>query len=83
MKEHILRGNSLWNHLLQELQLLQYLEDTNGDVILVALYNFLPDGLYGRESIPLASSKLPMGATVRIAGPFLKIFQDGSRGIRI
>jgi hypothetical protein len=59
------------------------LEDSNGDVILVALYNFLPDGLYGRESIPLASSKLPMGATVRIAGPFLKIFQDGSRGIRI
>ncbi len=59
------------------------LEDSNGDVILMALYNFLPDGLYGRESVPLASSKLPMGANVRIAGPFLKIFQDGSRGIRI
>ena len=59
------------------------LEDSNGDVVLMALYNFLPDGLYGRESIPLASSKIPFGATVRIAGPFLKIFQDGSRGIRI
>ena len=59
------------------------LEDSNGDVVLMALYNFLPDGLYGRESIPLASSKIPLGATVRISGPFLKIFQDGSRGIRI
>ena len=59
------------------------LEDANGDVILMALYNFLPDGLYGRDAIPVASTKLPVGATVRIAGPFLKIFQDGSRGIRI
>ena len=59
------------------------MEDSNGDVVLIALYNFLPDGLYGRDSIPLASTKLPPGASVRIAGPFLKIFQDGSRGIRI
>ena len=58
-------------------------EDSNGDVIHVALYNFLPDGLNGRESIPMASTKFPMGATVRFAEPFFKIFQDGCRGIRI
>ena len=55
------------------------LEDSNGDVILVALYNFLPDGLYGRESDPV----VPKGCIVRIAEPFQKVFQDGSRGIRI
>ena len=59
------------------------MEDSNGDVVLIALYNFLPDGLYGRDSIPLASTKLPPVASVRIAGPFLKIFQDGSRGLEL
>ena len=55
----------------------------NGDVILVALYNFLPDGLYGRESDPVANAKIPKECIVRIAEPFQKVFQDGSRGIRI
>jgi tetratricopeptide (TPR) repeat protein len=59
------------------------LEDSNGDVILVALYNFLPDGLYGKESDPVSAAKLPKGCTVRISEPFLKVFQDGSRGIRV
>mmetsp|Transcript_11305 Transcript_11305/g.24868 ORF Transcript_11305/g.24868 Transcript_11305/m.24868 type:complete len:772 (-) Transcript_11305:116-2431(-) len=59
------------------------LEDSNGDVILLALYNFLPDGLHGRESIPVASGKIPKGCSIRIAEPFQKVFRDGSRGIRI
>ena len=59
------------------------LEDANGDVILIALYNFLPEGLYGEESVPVASAKIPKGSTVRIAAPFMKVFRDGSRGLRI
>ena len=59
------------------------LEDSNGDVILMALYNFLPDGLHGPESNPVASAKIPKGCTIRIVEPFQKVFRDGSRGIRV
>jgi len=59
------------------------LEDSNGDVVLVALYNFLPDGLCGQESNPVASAKIPKGCTLRIVEPFQKVFRDGSRGIRV
>lgn len=51
--------------------------------MLIALYNFLPEGLFGDESVPVASAKIPKGATVRIAAPFMKVFRDGSRGLRI
>eukprot|EP00956_Cyclotella_meneghiniana_P042069 scaffold248346_cov46-Cyclotella_meneghiniana.AAC.1 len=60
-----------------------FLEDSNGDVILLALYNFLPDGLYGEAAVPIASQKIPKGGKIKIAAPFMKIFRDGSRGIRI
>ncbi|KAL3775629.1 hypothetical protein ACHAWO_001896 [Cyclotella atomus] len=59
------------------------LQDSNGDVILVALYNFLPDGLHGEESVPIASMKIPKGGRTKIAAPCMKVFRDGSRGIRI
>ena len=59
------------------------LEDKNGDVLLIALYNFLPDGVSGSAADPIASAKIPKGCTVRIAEPFLKVFKDGSRGVRI
>ncbi len=59
------------------------LEDLNCDVILVVLYNFLPDGLHGGVSDPVANAKIPMGCTICIAEPFQKVFQDGSQGIRI
>lgn len=59
------------------------LEDSNGDIIPVALYNFLPDVLYGRASIPVVSAKISKGCTIRIAEPFQKLFRDGSRGIRV
>ncbi len=54
------------------------LEYSNGDVILVTLYIFLPDGLHGRESDPVANAKIPKGCIVCIAEPFQKVFQDGS-----
>jgi hypothetical protein len=59
------------------------LQDSNGDVILVALYNFLPDGLHGEESVPIASMKIPKGGRTKIAAPCMKVFRDGSRGIRM
>ena len=59
------------------------LEDSNGDVVLIALYNFLPEGLFGEESVPVASAKIPKEASVRITAPFMKVFRDGSRGLRI
>jgi len=33
------------------------LEDCNGDVVLVACYNFLPDGVCGPDSVHLATEK--------------------------
>ncbi|KAL7466782.1 hypothetical protein ACHAXS_007064 [Conticribra weissflogii] len=60
------------------------LEDGHGDVVLVACYNFLPDGVWGPDSVPLAAEKgLGNGNTIRIKGAWLKLFRDGSRGIRI
>lgn len=59
------------------------LEDKNGDVILIALYNFLPDGVSGSEADPIASAKIPKVCTVCIFEPFLNVFKDGGRGIRI
>ena len=59
------------------------LEDCNGDAVVLALYNLLPDGLHGDDSIPLASKFIPKRCTVCIVEPFLKVFRDGSRGLRI
>jgi len=59
------------------------LEDRNGDVILIALYNFLPQGVTGTAAEAMAFEKIPRGSHVQIAEPFLKIFNSGQRGIRI
>lgn len=59
------------------------LEDSNGDVVPVVLYNFLPGGLHGEASNALACMKFPKGCKVRIAEPLFKVFRDGSRGIRV
>eukprot|EP00977_Amphora_coffeiformis_P003426 scaffold638_cov168-Amphora_coffeaeformis.AAC.8 len=58
-------------------------QDRNGQLLLVCFYNFLPDGVRGIDAEPLLQQKLPMGATLRIAEPFYKIFGDGRRGIRV
>lgn len=78
-----IEGTDLGKPFIPQVGTTTVFEDSNGDVIHVALYNFLPDGLNGRAYIPLASNKLPKGGTVRIAEPFYKMFQDGCRGIRI
>ena len=59
------------------------IQDGNGQLLLVCFYNFLPDGIKGVEAEPLLRQKLPMGATLRVAEPFCKIFGDGQRGVRV
>lgn len=59
------------------------LEDDDGQVIFVAFYNILPDGVKGEERSALACEIISKGSRIRIAEPFYKIFQDGTRGIRV
>ena len=59
------------------------LEDAAGDHIQLGLYNQLPGGAVGPRSVKLAQRHFPKGAHVRIAEPFLKIFRDGKRGVRV
>lgn len=59
------------------------IQDRNGHLVRVCFYNFLPDGIMGIDAEPLLRQKMPMGATLRIAEPFYKIFGDGQRGIRV
>jgi tetratricopeptide (TPR) repeat protein len=51
--------------------------------VAVAFYNVLPAGLCGADAEPLLRAKFPLGATLKVAEPFFKIFRDGSRGIRV
>ena len=59
------------------------LEDAAGDHIQLGLYNQLPGGAVGQRSLKLAQRHFPKGARVQIAEPFLKIFRDGKRGVRV
>ena len=59
------------------------LEDAAGDHIQLGLYNQLPGGAVGPRSLKLAQRHFPKGARVQIAEPFLKIFRDGKRGVRV
>jgi len=43
--------------------------------LFLALFNLLPDGLHGDDSIPLASKFIPKRCTVHIVEPFLKVFK--------
>lgn len=51
--------------------------------ILISFYNLLPDGICGAAAEPILQQEFPMGATLRVAEPFYKIFGDGQRGIRV
>jgi tetratricopeptide (TPR) repeat protein len=57
----------------------------NGHIqyVLVAFYNVLPAGLCGTDAEQLLRAKFPLGATIKVAEPFFKIFRDGSRGVRV
>lgn len=59
------------------------IQEKEGDVLLVCFYNLLPDGMNGKAAEELLKVELPMGATLRVAEPFFKIFGDGQRGVRV
>ena len=58
-------------------------QDDRGENLLLCFYNCLPDGIKGIEAEPLLKRKFPLGAKIKVAEPFLKIFGDGQRGIRV
>jgi hypothetical protein len=61
-----------------------FLEDSNGDVIQLGLYNQLSNTRPGYSGIAQAVVMFPKGTRLAIAEPFLKIFHDGrGRGVRV
>ena len=84
-KDCMLEGSLLVDPFTPVIGTTTLLQDCYGDVILVALYNFLPEiTSQCQDKIDvLAKLKLPKGSKVRIFEPYCKIFRDGSRGIRI
>ncbi|CAJ1351164.1 unnamed protein product [Effrenium voratum] len=59
------------------------LEDSAGQLTQLGLYNQLPGGAVGSDALMLADKMFPKGATLRIAEPFMKVFRDGNRGVRV
>lgn len=59
------------------------MRDTSGNVIQLGLYNQLPGGASGPESQAAADACFPRGTKLAIAEPFMKVFMDGNRGIRV
>ena len=56
------------------------LEDDDGDVIQITLYNIIP---HSPDKFYLAEKMVPHGSQIRIIEPFLKICRDGNRAIRV
>eukprot|EP00438_Fugacium_kawagutii_P011269 Skav224333 [mRNA] locus=scaffold1353:234583:235812:- [translate_table: standard] len=59
------------------------LQDQQGEVVQLGLYNQLPGGVTGHQAQQLAEKQFAKGATLEIAEPFLKIFRAGTQGIRV
>jgi len=61
------------------------MEDESGDVVKVALYNALADGVpnHPQARYAAANSVLPRGQAVAIVEPYYKMFADGTRGVRV
>lgn len=59
------------------------LQDSDGSIIKICLYNFLPAGAFGQEADEIAKTMIPKDSVMRVSEPFLKIFRDGTRGIRV
>lgn len=59
------------------------LEDGQGNIVKICLYNFLPPGVSENDADLIGKKMLPKDSKVKILEPFYKIFKDGSRGIRI
>ncbi len=61
-----------------------FLQDhSKGDIIQIALYNYVPGKMSRLDEIEYVRKHLPKGTRVEIAEPFTKIFLDGNRGVRI
>ena len=60
--------------------IITYLEDDNGDYVMLDLYNMIS---LGTNKWELAEQKFPKDIKLKISEPFYKIFQDGNRGIRV
>jgi tetratricopeptide (TPR) repeat protein len=58
-------------------------EQDTQKTMLICFYNLLPDGISGADAEPYLKAEFPMGATLRVAEPFSKIFNDGQRGVRV
>eukprot|EP00438_Fugacium_kawagutii_P028126 Skav229525 [mRNA] locus=scaffold887:151561:154017:+ [translate_table: standard] len=58
-------------------------EDDLGQVMPLQLYNQLPESSFGDASAKEVLSKFAKGTKLSIAEPFLKIMNDGYRGIRV
>lgn len=59
------------------------LADDWGSIVQLGLYNALPGGASGGAAWGLATKKFSKGTRLRIAEPYLKIFRDGNRGVRV
>ena len=60
--------------------IITYLEDDNGDYVMLDLYNMIS---LGTNKWELAELKFPKGIELKISEPFYKLCQDGNRGIRV
>ncbi|XP_065062258.1 uncharacterized protein LOC135689070 [Rhopilema esculentum] len=56
------------------------LEDAQGDVIQLRLFNMVPSC---RNKTEVAEKKFPVNAKIKIAEPYLKVFADSNQGIRV
>jgi len=60
-----------------------FLQDRRGDIIQLGLYNLVPGKMSRLDGFKYVRKHLRKGTRVSIAEPFLKIFYDGGRGIRV
>jgi tetratricopeptide (TPR) repeat protein len=82
-KECYLEGEIVGEAILPVLGGTVLIQDSDGGLVVVHFYNVLPAGIRGMEADPLLKAKFPMGASMRVAEPFLKILREGSIGVRV
>jgi hypothetical protein len=63
--------------------IMTFVEDGNGCIVLVAVYNALPQNLKSDALISAANALLKEGDLIGIVDPFFKRFADGTEGIRV
>ncbi|GFR47524.1 hypothetical protein Agub_g9242 [Astrephomene gubernaculifera] len=78
----VLRGKLLVKPLLLA-SLATLLEDEEGQVVRVFVYNMLPRNMEPLTGLHEGGRLLPEGRTVAIIEPFYKIMEDGMSGVRV